>query len=192
MMIDLLDLLPSRRGHFQLESGHHGDLWLELDALFLHPARVAPLIAELGDRLAPHGVDAVCGPWMGGAFVACALAERAGLQFFPAERVGDLRGVRYRVPVSLRPRLEGIRIAIIDDVINAGSAVRATCTELRSHGTDVRVLGALAVLGSHAGNLGLPIETARTIDNTLWSPAACPLCASAVPLEDLAPDRPPG
>jgi len=77
-------------------------------------------------------------------------------------------------------------------VINAGSVVRATCTELRSYGADVRVLGALAVLGSHAGNLGLPIETARTIDNTLWSPAACPLCASAVPLEDLTPDRPPG
>jgi len=57
--LDLLELLPSRRGHFLLESGHHGDLWLELDALFHQLARLAPLIAMLGDRIAAHGVDAL-------------------------------------------------------------------------------------------------------------------------------------
>lgn len=192
MALDLLDLLPSRRGHFQLESGHHGDLWLELDALFQRPARIAPLIAELGERLARHGIDAVCGPSAGGAFVAFAIAERSGIGFFPAERAADPRGVRYRIPASLRPRLAGVRVALVDDVINAGSAVRATWSELRACGADVRVLGALAVLGGHAARLGLPLETTATIDNMLWLPAECPMCASAVPLEDLTPAEPTG
>ena len=34
----LIEALPARRGHFRLESGHHGELWLNLDALFARPA----------------------------------------------------------------------------------------------------------------------------------------------------------
>jgi len=188
MALDLLDLLSPRRGHFRLESGHHGDLWLDLDGLLHQPARLAPVIAVLGDRLAAHDVDAVCGPLTGGAFVAFAIAARLDLRMFPAERFSDARGVRYRVPAPLRPRVAGARVAIIDDVINAGSAVRATCADLRSCGAEVRVFGALAVLGSHASRLGLPLEAVQAIDNTLWSPAECPLCTAAgLPLEDLTP-----
>lgn len=29
-----LELVSARRGHFRLESRHHGALWLELDTLF--------------------------------------------------------------------------------------------------------------------------------------------------------------
>jgi hypothetical protein len=47
------------------------------------------------------------------------------------------------------------------------------------------VLGALALLGSHATRLGLPIEATAAIDNALWSPAECPLCVAGAPLDDL-------
>ena len=186
----LLDLLSSRRGHFRLESGHHGELWLELDALFERPALLAPFLAELGDRLAGHAIDAVCGPVTGGAFVALAIAQRHDLRFYPAERIADPAGVHYRVPAALRAHLAGARIAIVDDVINAGSAARATLAELRAHGADVRALGGLAVLGSHAARLGLPIETTLALDNTLWSPEQCPHCRAGIPLEDLVPGAP--
>ena len=36
----LLDLIPAHRGHFAYTSGDHGDLWLDLDALFAHPRRL--------------------------------------------------------------------------------------------------------------------------------------------------------
>jgi orotate phosphoribosyltransferase len=186
MTHDLLALLAPRRGHFRLESGHHGDLWLDLDALFQHPARIAPLVVALGDRLVRYGVDAVCGPLTGGAFVAFAIASRLDLQFFPAQRSVDAAGVRYRIPAALRPRLAGVTVAVVDDVINAGSAVRATSAELRAYGAEVRVVGALAVLGSYAARLGMPIDSVLAIENTLWSPEECPMCAAAIPLEDLA------
>ena len=35
-----LELLDGRRGHFRLESGHHRDLWLDLDPLFAEPSRI--------------------------------------------------------------------------------------------------------------------------------------------------------
>ena len=35
-------LAQPRRGHFDLGTGFHGDLWLDLDALFLRPALLRP------------------------------------------------------------------------------------------------------------------------------------------------------
>jgi hypothetical protein len=52
-------LLEPRRGHFALESGHHGELWLELESLFVWPSRTARFAGELARRLAPAGIEAV-------------------------------------------------------------------------------------------------------------------------------------
>jgi hypothetical protein len=32
-----LRIVSARRGHFRLESGYHGSLWVDLDALFAEP-----------------------------------------------------------------------------------------------------------------------------------------------------------
>jgi orotate phosphoribosyltransferase len=100
MQRDLLDLLVARRGHFRLESGDHGDLWLDLDALLERPARLVPQIEALGDRLSAHRIDAVCGPLTGGAFLAFAIAARLDLPFAPAERSTERGAARYRIPAA--------------------------------------------------------------------------------------------
>jgi len=53
------ELLPERRGHFVFESGHHGQDWLDLERLFLHPERVEPLAAALVSDPAGNNVEAV-------------------------------------------------------------------------------------------------------------------------------------
>src|SRR5207244_12514669 len=45
---DLLNLAGSRTGHFRLESGHHTELWLDLDQLFARLAALPPYAAVLG------------------------------------------------------------------------------------------------------------------------------------------------
>src|SRR5947209_33053 len=62
---ELLALLPRRRGHFRLESGHHGDLWLDLDSLFLRPARLRRFAAALALPFTDLAIEAVCGPLEG-------------------------------------------------------------------------------------------------------------------------------
>ena len=42
-----LKLVSGRRGHFRLESGHHSDLWLDLDPLFADPRAVDPFVTAL-------------------------------------------------------------------------------------------------------------------------------------------------
>jgi orotate phosphoribosyltransferase len=191
---DLLNLVAAKEGHFHLESGHHSKLWLDLDALFLQPARVLPLVNVLAQALRRHEVAGVCGPLVGGAFLAQTLASALAVEFFftervmPAERDGLYRA-EYRLPRGLRGRVRGKRLAIVDDVISAGSAVRGTYKELREHGAKPVVAGALLLLGSAALSFfaqeGLPVESATQLPYEMWIPSECPLCASGVPLEDV-------
>ena len=189
----LLRVVSARRGHFRFESGLHGTLWLDLDTLFVDLPAIDPLIDRLARALRPCAMTAVCGPMTGGAFLAQILASRLGVAFLHTERVapgvaGGLYQVRYRLPASLRERAWGRRVAIVDDVISAGSAVRGTFEELRGHGAEPVAIGALLLLGAVAepffGQYGLQIDAASRLPFDLWQPAQCPLCAAGTPLED--------
>src|ERR1700730_19112522 len=63
---ELVQLARPRTGHFDLGTGYHGDLWLDLDALFLRPSLLRPHVDWLAERLSEHAPDAVCGPLEGG------------------------------------------------------------------------------------------------------------------------------
>jgi orotate phosphoribosyltransferase len=190
-----LRLVSGRRGHFRLESGHHSSLWLDLDPLFVEPRRIEPFVAALATALEPHEVSAVCGPLLGGAFVGQLVAQTLDADFYftervmPAEPQGMYRA-QYRLPPALAQRLRGQRIAIVDDVMSAGSALRGTCAELQSHGAEPVVAGALLVLGRTGEDFfterGIAVEAAARDDYELFLPAACPLCEAGVLLEDVA------
>ena len=193
-----LELVAGRRGHFRLESGHHGGLWLDLDPLFAEPRRVAPWAAALVEGVRRHAVSAVCGPLLGGAFLAQLVAHALGVEFWYTERVipsegGGLYRARYLLPPALAGRARGKRVAMVDDVMSAGSALRGTFAELRSHGAVPVVAGALLVLGSAGSNFfaehGVPVESVARAPYELWPPDACPRCAAGEPLEDVAAPR---
>jgi orotate phosphoribosyltransferase len=185
-------LVGGRRGHFQLESGHHGGLWLDLDPLFAEPRRVAPFVDALATALRPHDVSAVCGPLLGGAFLAQLVAHALDVEFcftqrvMPAESDGLYRA-RYVLPPAFAARVQGRRVAIVDDVMSAGSALRGTFTELRAHGAEPVVAGALLVLGAAGADFfaeqQVAVEAVARSTYALWTPAACPLCAAGAPLE---------
>lgn len=192
MLQPVLDLLSARNGHFLLESGHHGDLWLDLETLCLRPAALQPLIGELARRIGPFEIDAVCGPLVEGAFVGLMVAERLDVAFTYSEQFArptpdGLFPVGYRVPKPLRPRLRGQRVAIVNDVINAGSAVKGTFADLQDCGATVVAIGSLLVLGTAAAEFAaqqnLVLETLAAQPNHLWRPAECPLCAAGLPLD---------
>jgi orotate phosphoribosyltransferase len=191
----LVSLLTPRNGHFRLESGHHGNLWLELDSLFLRPGHLRRFCVELAKRLAAHDIEAVCGPLVGGAFLAQMVAAELDAEFYHAERIvhpqsDALYSAEYRIPNTLRRRVRGKDIAILDDVINAGSAVRGTFADLQACGARPVVIGALLVLGSSVSSFiadnHIALESISYLANDLWTPSECPLCASHVPLENAA------
>jgi len=193
MCADILATLPARRGHFLLESGYHTDLWLTLDELFCAPAAVTPLIETLADRLRPHAAAAVCGPLLGGAFVAQAVASTLGTRFCYTEPVAAPQGERlfaaeYRLPPALERWVRAQPVAVVDDVISAGSSVRATIAALAAAGASRVVVGTLLVLGdaalTHFAEQSVPVEALQRRCFELWKSEECPLCRSGQPLED--------
>jgi len=190
---EILDALPSRRGHFLLESGYHTELWLTLDALFVEPAAIAPYVAALAEKLRVHAPTAIGGPLLGGAFLAQALAMVLGVKLFVAEPVAaaaepaGLFGARYRLPGGQIARARGERVAVVDDVISAGSSVRAMIAALTDAGAAIAAVGALLVLGeaglTHFAGQGVPVEMLGKRDFPLWHPSECPLCRAGMALE---------
>jgi orotate phosphoribosyltransferase len=101
MTSQILDVLAVK-GHFILESGHHGDL-------------------------------------LEGAFVGLMAALHLGVDFIYTERQArsteeGLFPFGYRIPAPLLSYVRGKRVAIVNDVINAGSAIRGTFFDLQDCG----------------------------------------------------------
>lgn len=195
-LAEFLALVNARRGHFRLESGYHGRLWLDLDGLFSRPQQVAPFVARLSEQLRGYRVDLVCGPLLGGALLAQSVAAVLGAEFCftelgPSEQGTGLYRARYRLPATLRSRVQGRRIAMVDDVMSAGSSLRATDLELRAHNAVPAVVGALLVLGDvgtrhFVDERWLPVEAVIRDKFELWPPSECPLCVQGTPLDEMA------
>jgi orotate phosphoribosyltransferase len=191
----LVDLMARRSGHFRFESGHHGDRWLEPDLLLQRPTELRAFAIALSQRLRRHRFEVVCGPLTGGAFLGQMVAEHCEVAFAFAERFAPppsdaLYQVRYRIPDPLRDGLRGTSVAIVNDVTNAGSAVRGTYEDLHACGARPVALGTLIAFGawstSFAKDHGLALEALERLGNNLWTPHECPLCAAGEPLQDLS------
>lgn len=183
---DVRQLADPRRGHFDLGTGFHGDLWLDLDAMFLRPGLLRPLAQQVAGQLGQYRPAAVCGPLTGGAFLALMVAEALGTAFVPAFPDPADPG-RFRVPAAGRGQVSGRPVAVVDDAVNAGTAVRASCRAIRDAGGLVTAVAALLALGPAAtvvtGTLGLPFHALVSLPSQVWPAGNCPLCHSRIPLE---------
>lgn len=189
-----LALVQGRRGHFRMESGYHSDLWLDLDPLFANPKQTESFVLSLVNALRAYRVDAICGPLLGGALLAQWVAREMETEFAFTEKVhGASAGVfaaQYRLPPAFAKRLRGKRVAMVDDVMSAGSSLRATHATLLAVNAVPVVAGALLVLGAagvqHFAQQGIAVEAPARSSFLMWLPEACPLCAAGVPLEEVA------
>ena len=184
-----MDEKLATRGHFLYESGHHGDLWLDLDALFLDASGIRDWARALAQRAKGCNPELVCGPMVGGAFLALMLAQEMGAGFLHAERLAAATvPVRYGVPPSLHAVLPGRRILLVDDAISAGSALRSTLEDVKNKGGELVGIASLLVLGDAGRHLaeqeGVPLYALAALESGLWAPEECPLCEAGVPLTE--------
>jgi orotate phosphoribosyltransferase len=186
---DVVQLARPRRGHFDLGTGYHGDVWLDLDALFLRPALLRPHVRQLAGQLTEHRIDAVCGPLEGGAFLACALADLLGAAFLPGYRSPGAAPA-YHLP-QVPGGIDGWRVAVADDAINAGTAVTACLDDIRGRGAVPVAVAALLALGQSSttipARVRVPFYTVGAISSQTWPAGKCPLCQGDIPLTDPDP-----
>ncbi|WP_436497653.1 phosphoribosyltransferase family protein [Actinokineospora sp. HUAS TT18] len=169
----------ARHGHFVFESGHHGDTWLDLDALITDPARLRAAAADLADLLRGYAADVVVGPLDGGAFLGQFVAAELGTRFAYTTRAVVDGLPSYALPPGIDAR--GQRAVIVDDAINQGSATEATASALTANGAHLIALASVIVCapsGRLVGErLGVPQVWLTEVDTRSWLPADCPECA---------------
>lgn len=177
--------LQTPSGHFVYESGHHGDLWVDLLRLTSRSPLMRACASELARLARPQAPEVVCGPLVGGAFLAHFTASELGLPAVLAEKVVE-DDMRYRVPPSLRSLVKGKRVLLVDDAINAGAAGRSTARDLKEASARVVALGTLLAMGDGgerlASELGVPLHALARRPRNLWRPDDCPLCDKGLPL----------
>ena len=75
-------LASGRSGHFCMNRCLYSALWLDLDGhCSHHPSVLNRSSPYVRTCLGPFRVDAVCGPLLGGAFLAQRVAQRIGAEF---------------------------------------------------------------------------------------------------------------
>lgn len=190
---DFFSLVKARRGHFLYESGYHSDMWFDLETLCSSPALLRPFASELASEAESLRPEVVCGPLIEGSLLGLMVAEELRCQFsytvrFPKSDASSLFPIDYLLPQALVRVVSRRRVVIVNDVVSAGSAVRATLSSLRSAGAQVVGFASLAVLGESfpmfAEQQNIPLKALlRMPQSNLWEPAQCPLCAAGTDLE---------
>jgi orotate phosphoribosyltransferase len=181
---ETVQLAQPTRGHFDLGTGYHGDVWLDLDTLFLQPALLRQPVRWMAQRLREHVVDAVCGPLEGGAFLAYAVSDLLAAVFLPGYRTPGETAGYHLGPVP--GGMDGWRVGIVDDAVNAGTAVIACAQALRGQGAIPVAAASLLALGDAStiirDQLGVPFYPTATLPSHTWPATECPLCTESIPL----------
>jgi len=76
-------------------------------------------------------------------------------------------------------------VGIVDDAVNAGTAVTACAEALRGQGAVPVAVASLLALGDASttirDQLGVPLHPAATLPSQTWPAAQCPRCAKGIP-----------
>ncbi len=166
-------------GHFKLSSGRHSSRYLQCALYLADPARAEAAGRQLAARLENAGAQLVVAPALGGVIIGHEVARALeDVPFYFTERSDGEMTLRRGFEVQ-----PGCRVLVVEDVVTTGGSTREVMEVVTRRGGVVVAAGAI-VNRSGAENpfAPLPFTALLTVDVPNWEPAACPLCASGVPL----------
>jgi orotate phosphoribosyltransferase len=170
------------RGHFVYTSGRHGADYLEKFRILEDPRATSELAGMIAARFRSTNPELVAGPTTGGIILAYEVARQLGVDAVYVER-SEPGGRVLRRGFEIVPET---RVLVVDDVVTTGGSLAETQACIANVGGVVIGTGVLA--DRTAGRVGtdVPFYACLTVDFPSYTPDACPLCASGVPV---APPR---
>lgn len=168
------------RGHFQLSSGRHSDVFAQKFRVLEHPDIAARFGAEIAARFEGR-FDVVASPAVGAVVLGFATALAARTRFIFAERAGD--ALAFRRGFHIDP---DERVLVVEDVVTTGGSAKEVADLVKASGATVAGIGVLIdrVDGARLDDFGAPLESLVRLSSSSWSPETCPLCERGVPLAD--------
>jgi orotate phosphoribosyltransferase len=98
------------------------------------------------------------------------------------------KSITYCIPNDYEEIIKHKHIALVDDVINAGSSIIATMNELLKYQSYIEVVGTPLAIGSFYDrmilNNEIPIKALKRMKTNIWPPRECPLCKAGQPIDN--------
>ncbi|GAC1387023.1 MAG: orotate phosphoribosyltransferase [Marmoricola sp.] len=123
-------------GEFTLRSGQISNEYFDKYLFESQPALLARVAAQM-ESLVPEGTELLGGLELGGVPIATMLSSRTGHPTLFVRKKAKEYGT---CKLAEGPPVEGRRIALVEDVITTGGAVRDATRELRALGAIVEVV----------------------------------------------------
>lgn len=178
-MSDVIELLERSgaflRGHFELSSGRHSDVYIEKFRALEQPEVARSLGEELAKRLKEFSPDVVLAPAVGAIVLGFTTALALGARSIFAEREDGEMTLRRGFEIA-----PGERVVVVEDIITTGKSLR----EVISLVPNDRLVGIGCLVDRSGGGLSWPVEAVSLaeVEATSWDPSECPICAAGVPL----------
>jgi len=177
--------------HFVYSSGRHSSVYINKDALYLHPGVISMLCRQMAEPYDADQVDVVVGPVLGGIvlsqWVAYYLnARRVSGETLAvyAEKEGDGPEKKFFFGRGYDRAIAGKNVLVVEDVLTTGGSARQVIELVRAHGGHVVGLSALCNRGNVRSEDvgGVPISTLITITLQTYAEEECPFCQQHVPI----------
>lgn len=164
------------RGHFQLTSGRHSDVYLEKFRILEQPKVLSALCAEIAAEFAGQ-VDLVAGPTTGGIIIAHEVARQMGLNAVYVESENGKKTLRRGASIP-----SGARVLVVDDVLTTGLSVMETMAAVREFGGEPCSVGVLIDRSGGQVDFGVPLFASYTVNAESWAEDEIPDWLAAIPV----------
>jgi orotate phosphoribosyltransferase len=177
--------------HFVYTSGRHGSVYVNKDALYVHPGVISVLCQRMAQAYDADSVDVVVAPVLGGIvlsqWVAHALNQcRSGGETLAVfvEKSNDSADKRFLFTRGYDKYIPHKNILVVEDILATGGSVRQVIELVRRHNGNIIGVSVLC----NRGNVqphdigGVPIDALIEIELQTYAEEGCPLCAGGVPV----------
>lgn len=177
--------------HFVYSSGRHSSVYVNKDALYLHPQIISQLCREMARGYQAQEIDVVVGPVLGGIILSQWVAYHLNTMRSSgetlavyAEKEGDGPDKRFVLRRGYDQHIAEKNILIVEDVLTTGGSVLGVVELLRRYGGNMVGISALCNRGNvQPVNVGgVPIRSLVEIGLETYAENDCPFCREDVPI----------
>jgi len=175
-ILELLEKTESiKKGHFQLSSGFHSDMYFQCARLLQYP-EIAQKTAEALAKMIDFDVDTVLGPALGGVIIGHEVARALNKKSIFTERKDGIMTLRRGFDIN-----NGERVIIVEDVITTAKSALETAKVIESLGGIIA--GYACIVDRSEGKTGIDIKSLVQISPNIYSQDNCPLCKNGTNAE---------
>lgn len=174
--------------HFVYTSGLHGSVYINKDAMYLHPVETTMVCRLFAERYQDYEIDIVVGPAVGGIILAQWTAyhltqlkgqEVSGVYTEKDDQDNQIFRRGYGELVQDR------KVLIVEDITTTGGSVKKVIDSVRSVGGKVVAVSTMVNRNPDEVNsesLGVPFSALCTLKTEAYKHNECPLCKSKIPI----------